>query len=220
MRTRILHKLILGALLAFLAPLLCAQDGADGALSRANLVTADGGAFAIADFDGDNKPDGAVVVDAGLLRNQRLLRIELHFTGRVNSSFAFESSASNHTVAAWDVDNDNDIDIVVARGPSRRGLGIWLNDGKGGFHQGRTEDFPSAAAPCSERLRSPGGRTENPVVSLPQERGSETAVITPRYASGSPATTGELQNLPRTHSPASREFAQNPSRAPPVHYSL
>ena len=78
-------KLVVGAALTLPAPWVSGQDGLEGAWSRANLASpANLGVpftqtLAAADFDGDSKVDGAVLVDHGWPRSQGSIRtIELH----------------------------------------------------------------------------------------------------------------------------------------------
>ena len=83
-------------LLAFLCtPVLKAQDGLRGALSRvaqtAHAVAELSTQIAAADFDNDQKPDGAILVETGLLNGERAFRIELHVTGSNNDAITFSS---------------------------------------------------------------------------------------------------------------------------------
>ena len=92
MKARSLYLKIVLVALALTAS-LWAQDGLEGALSRANLASpANLGmpfsqTLGAADFDGDNKPDGAVFIDHGRLWSQSSFRtIELHLTGHGNTN--------------------------------------------------------------------------------------------------------------------------------------
>ena len=208
--------------LTFTAPRVCAQDGLEGALSQANLAspanlgTPFSQTIAAADFDGDNKPDGAVLVDYGWLRPQNSFRtIELHFTSRGNTYLTFESNETALAILALDVNRDGATDIVVEQPFTHKRLQVWLNDGHGGFRKVRSEDFPSDGG---QRLESLSWRPEA-VLCPPPRRGSETAVVTawPLLYHFSPACE---QALPFGSLIGSSAVAPNSSRAPPLLASL
>jgi hypothetical protein len=106
MRTRSLcAKLGAAAVFMLAAGVVHAQDGLEGAVARLNRaasfaqpVTAlSGPTLAAADFDGDNKPDGAVLLSPDLFRGQSNPQVELHLTARNNADITlgrFSSSAS------------------------------------------------------------------------------------------------------------------------------
>jgi hypothetical protein len=212
-------KLVLATSLALATPCLWAQDGIEGALPRANPAVSFGPTLVIADFDSDGKPDGAVLVDFGGLRGQSSFRIDLHFTGRTNSTIPFESTETAHAVAAWDIDDDGDIDLIVECPFTQQRLQVWLNDGDGDFSKAVAEDFPSPV-PTRERLRPPSSRFSVPLLALSPQRSSEIAMQTARRLPGPPSSTGEFEDLSTTSSPSSRGFAQNLARAPPFPHSL
>lgn len=167
------------ALIAFAAlgtSCLWAQDGLEGALSRANIGTAFGPTLAVADFDNDHALDGAVLVPAG--RSQTAFRVEVHLSGQDNTTLTFESTESQHAVSAVDVDDDGDLDVLVHRSFTGEPLHVWLNDGYGEFLDGNVEDIPFPT-PTRERFREPQWPLHQTLLSLPSQRGSE-AVLLPR----------------------------------------
>lgn len=225
MKVRSLALKIVVAALALTAS-LWAQDGIEGALSRANLVlpahfgTPFSQTLAAADFDGDNKPDGAVLVDHDWLRPQSSFRtIELHFTGRLNTDLAFESNEIALAISALDVNRDGATDIVVEQPFTHKRLQVWLNDGRGAFRKGRVEDFPSADAGNHERIESPSQRTECPALCLPSQRGSEIAILT-AYPLPYRSSSAREHTLPFVAPLGLRAVAPNSPRAPPLSQSL
>jgi hypothetical protein len=226
MKARSFALEIVVAVLALMAPSLWAQDGLEGALSRADLtspaslVTPFRQTLAAADFDGDNKPDGAVLVDHDWLRPQIAFRtIELHFTGRLNTNLALESNETTLAISAFDVNSDGATDIVVEQPFTHKRLQVWLNDGRGGFHKGRIEDFPAGSNPASERIGLPSSRPDCPAVCLARQRGFEIAILTACPSSYHSSSTCQraLRVVSRVSSPAG---APNSPRAPPLSHSL
>jgi hypothetical protein len=180
MKGRSLALNIVVAALALTAS-LWAQDGLEGALSRTNVGSPVpfSQTLAAADFDGDNKPDGAILVDHDWLRSQSGFRtIELHFTGRGNTDLTFESNEATLAISALDVNKDGATDIVVEQPFTHKRLQVWLNDGRGGFRKGRVEDFPSDVNATGERFDAPSRRPDSPTFCLPPQRGSEIAIST------------------------------------------
>ena len=222
MKARSLALNTVVAVLALAASSVWAQDGLKGALSRANLAspanlgTPFSQTLAAADFDGDNKPDGAVLVDHGWLRPQSGFRtIELHFTGRGNTDLSFESNETALAISALDVNGDGATDIVVEQPFTHKRLQVWLNDGRGGFREVRSEDFPSAEAGNHERLESPSQRPDGPALCLPPQRSSEIATLTACPLPYRSSSAGE-QALPFGSPIEARAVAPNSPRAPPL----
>jgi hypothetical protein len=211
-------RLILATSLALVGFPLCAQDGIEGALSRVRLVAPFESTLAIADFDHDGRPDGAVLRDSGRFRGGDTRTIEIHLTGRPNATLTFESGKAFHDVTARDIDDDGDFDIILACFFTQESLHVWLNDGEGAFQQGRVEDFP-ASAPAREWLRQPDRRWALGELFLPPQRSSENAILSSRNLAGLLSSAGKVLALPIAILPASSAFAPPPSRAPPFSHS-
>ena len=185
MKARPLGLKIVVAALALTASSLWAQDGLEGALARMSLTapvslgTLFSQTVATADFDGDQKPDGAILLDHGGPRSPHSSRqIELHFTGRSNTILTFESIETALAISALDVNGDGATDIVVEHPLTHKRVRVWLNDGRGGFHEGRIEDFPSGSPSPGERLASPAPQANCPALCLGPQRGSEPGSLT------------------------------------------
>jgi len=210
---------IVGILMVFAlawVPGLRAQDGLRGALSAAekpgNVVLDPSARIAAADFDSDQKPDGALLLEAGLLNGERAFRIEIHATAGPNDSIIFSSNESGLSISALDVNRDGAPDIVIETAFTHERLQVFLNNGHGIFHKVRTEDYPSSdpsMPACGARLIQPP-----PFVCLPISGGSDSG------------TAQQISVLPRTRSTAikiwcegflvqSAARAPSSSRAPP-----
>jgi len=213
---------VVAALLLVAAPVLRAQDGVQGALEQVNraaslgqrLSPLSGPALAIADLDKDNKPDGAVLLEATPCFGTGRFQVDLHFTDRDNARITFQSSESNLAVVALDIDHDGDIDLVIEQSLTHKGLQVWLNDGHGNFEKGRIEDFPSADVPSRELVRS-SERLEPPAASLPTQRGFETMLMACHVA-GRPPSEREFADVSTNLSQIDHPFSLTASRAPPL----
>lgn len=131
------------------SPSLWAQDGLTGAVSKSGnasalLHTSFGSKLVASDFDNDQRPDGALLRDAGIIGGQKMYRVELHLSAGENSDLLFAASDPALTISALDVNKDGSPDLVVEQAFTHRRVRVWLNDGHGKFRQARVEDFPGA----------------------------------------------------------------------------
>jgi hypothetical protein len=200
--------------LAVFAPQVSAHDGVAGALPRANFAAPFGPALAVSDFDNDRQADAAVLVEHGR-PGQRRIRVELHLSGRDKASFSFPRTAAAYAVAAWDVDRDGDIDVVVHRPVTAQRLHVWLNDGSGGFHQVRNEHLPGPAAPAREHLRHASSRLDVPPLTLPSQRSYEFALLAAGRLPHRSLPAGKRLPISSTAADSSVLAAQISPRAPP-----
>ena len=120
------------------------------ALPRFRLGTAAGSlgwSTAVADFNTDGTPDLAIADRVSHAIGAASYRIEFSVSGRESKSVAFESDQDALTVRVSDVDHDNDLDVVVSSALSREIVGVWLNDGSGGFKASDARPFAAEIAP-------------------------------------------------------------------------
>ena len=218
-------KLILAVFLVGLVPGLWAQDGLEGALSRVKLASPPNFAepfaqtLTVADFDNDNKPDGAVLVDSSRTSGRNSFRIELHLSGSKDTSLSFESPESGLTITASDVNRDGVTDVVVERSLTHKRLYVWLGDGHGGFQKGRVEDFPSPET-TGHGLKGPLAVRDFPAVGLPSQGDSWISVLAASAVRGRPPSANDFRPLGSLSSTVSNSFSAISSRAPPTFPTL
>jgi hypothetical protein len=174
----------------------------------------------VADFDNDHKPDGAVLLNSVPFHSRNSFRIEVHLSASNNAELAFESSESALSITAWDINKDGATDVILEQPLTHRRLYVWLGDGRGGFHKGRIEDFPSAPASTGQEATAPILRTDYPILSFPPQRGFESTLLKTSHISGRPPSTEQFETAPLNASRSSRVIAHLSSRAPPLSPSL
>lgn len=224
MKARSLYLRFVLAALALAAPSLWAQDGLQGAISRLGATSSllnepFEQRLAAADFDDDQKPDGAVLVNTGQFDGQKIFRIELHVTAGNDSDLTFESNDSAPAISALDVNQDGALDIVVEEAFTHKRLYVWLNDGHGAFRKARIEEFPYMGRDGPYQVKAPSLAQECPALYLPSKLGSELSIA--RAAAPSFGSLAAGRHL-RPVSPAfqTQNDAPNPTRGPPAFLSL
>lgn len=221
MNTRFLTaNLVLATLVIVGAHVVHAQDGVQGAVEDFNRTASPGQilrfsspTLAIADFDGDNKPDGAILVQPDAVLGQGNFEIKLHLTGHNNGEIKFQSLESALTVEAFDIDHDGDIDLIIEESISHKRVQVWINDGHGHFEKGRLEDFPSED-PVRDQLGS-SEHVDVPSLFLPTQRGFETLLIACHIA-GRPPSKKKFTSQSTNFFTDNQAFSLIPSRAPPL----
>jgi hypothetical protein len=207
---------ILLSLLVLCTPAIRAQDGLPGALSRINdgvgVVSPFAQGVAIADFDNDQMPDGAVLLEAGQVNGQQAFRIELHLTAGRNATINFSTAETKLSIAALDVNRDGAPDIVVEKALTHERLQVYLNNGHGEF-QKTSERF--AAPDDSEPLwRAKINIEDLPVLFLPPTHGYEVAADRPSPFVPAP-DAGDAVLRPETLLVRCGGRAPSATRAPP-----
>lgn len=216
---------VAAALTLVAGPSVCAQDGLNGALERskfasaANLATPFDQTLAAADFDGDGKPDGAILIGGNWPQPRSTFgTIEVHFTGRPNANLTFESSETALAISARDVNRDGATDIVVEQAFTHKRVQIWLNDGRGIFHKVRSEDYPTGPdINDPERLETPAHSADCLAMDLPQ-RGSDTAMLLARSLLHRAPVTVAVAESSAGSSALRATLSSSSPRAPPLSY--
>lgn len=99
--------------------------------------------FAIADFDGDNRPDLASV-DPGQ-SNERSTRywIAFHLSSGSGQIFGITAPSGGVQVTSRDVNGDSFPDVIVTTAWTNKPVAVLLNDGFGYFTPAKPSEFQS-----------------------------------------------------------------------------
>ncbi|MHB8655556.1 MAG: FG-GAP repeat domain-containing protein [Terriglobia bacterium] len=107
---------------------------------------------AIADLDGDGRPDLAVVRAEGRSVKGFYYRVELQLSAHLGtSSFKLSAPQGGLHIVPRDVNGDGELDLVIMTAWSHSPIGVWINDGHGAF-----TESDSAAYPTSIWMEGPG----------------------------------------------------------------
>jgi len=101
-------------------------------------------AFAVADFDGDSRPDFANVRTgpSEFAHTEYWIQLQLSAAGR--QSIRVVAPAGGLRLAARDVNGDQALDLIVTTAWLNQPVAVYLNDGHGRFTYAQPAAFPSA----------------------------------------------------------------------------
>ena len=131
-----------------------------GIASSSNGIQAGGGRgtfgvpLAIADFDGDRRPDLATVSVEQINLHSTDYSIRFRFSAAPGSSIALTASAGGLDLSPRDVNGDSMLDLVVSTALDSKIVAVLVNDGHGNFLLARPEAFPRVTASAAAFFRS------------------------------------------------------------------
>ena len=129
----------------FLFLLFCFVGRARAADVGIEQITSTGpGQFAIADFDGDVRPDSASIQAGPNSSGTASYWIQLRLSALGQQSIQLVAPAGGLRMEARDVNGDHSIDLVLATAWFRQPVAILLNDGHGNFSRLQPTAFPEA----------------------------------------------------------------------------
>ncbi len=101
--------------------------------------------FAIADFDGDSRPDVATVQvgESAARASHYSIRFQLS-TGLFSHDIDLTAPTGGLDISSRDVNGDNFLDVIVTSALSKRPIAVLLNDGHGNFTTSDPSVFPDA----------------------------------------------------------------------------
>jgi len=110
---------------------------------------------AVADLDGDGRPDLAIARAEGWGPSGYLYRIDLDLTTRVGlSSFSVSAQKGGLRIIPRDVNGDWELDLIITSAWSFTPIGVWINDGHGGFNPSDPTAYPQFAWGKGPRILS------------------------------------------------------------------
>jgi hypothetical protein len=144
-----LTRTLLGAGLVFCLVLgVAGRANAASPATRQSPVSSAGfnSSFAIADFDGDRKPDLATVeVQKGNSSSTSQYSIRLQLTAGAVQVFGVIAPAGGLQIVARDVNGDDALDVLVSTAWQHQQVAVLLNDGHGKFTLADAGAFPAAS---------------------------------------------------------------------------
>jgi len=111
--------------------------------------------FAIADFDGDNQPDLALIRATSDDSRTSQYSVDFNFSGGRKPTICFVGPAGGMQISPRDVNGDMFADLVVTSLLDSKFVVIFLNDGKGNFVSADSSDYPGALKDAGLRLVVP-----------------------------------------------------------------
>ena len=116
-------------------------------------------------------------------------------------------------IASHDVDGDHLPDVLVMSAEDGRPLGVWINDGHGGFKESNVRFYPSSVWHVDPLLCQTGAPEHAAFASM---NGVQDSCLA-RFAPQAPLTDADRScNHPGSSSPRSAKLAGHPGRAPPA----
>jgi hypothetical protein len=168
--------------------------------------------FAIADFDGDLRPDLASI-QAGTNNSGRTsYRIQLQLTSSGRQSIQLFAPAGGLLIEARDVNGDHAIDLVLATAWLRQPVAIFLNDGHGNFSRAELAAFPGAFAACQNNSVSATNSAIDPV-GVPRQ--PDAGIHAGKRSSSHEIPPAGFVPPSNAGFPLSQLLVSQPGRAPP-----
>lgn len=141
--------------------------------------------FAIADFDGDRRPDLAIVQVGQDSSRDTQYWIAFQLSGGSRQTLGITAPTGGLQITSRDVNGDSFLDVVVTTAWTNRPVAVLLNDGRGNFRTSKPAAFPGAFAAPDKSWASTTEEIKDP-----------TAVLFPRYSTGN-CPEGSSFSLPR-----------------------
>jgi hypothetical protein len=123
--------------------------------------------FAIADFDGDNRPDLATVETGLIGASHARYWIGFRMSAGERQMIGVTGPVGGLEIASRDVNGDNVIDLVVSTAWLKSPVAVLVNDGHGNFTVHDPAAFSSALTNPSRTLDSPGQSNADNAIAAP-----------------------------------------------------
>jgi hypothetical protein len=110
--------------------------------------------FAIADFDGDLRPDLASIQAGPNSSGNTNYWIQLQLSAFGPQSIRFVAPAGGLRIEARDVNGDHAVDLILSTAWFNQPVAVLLNNGHGGFSRAEPAAFPGAFSESKTKLAS------------------------------------------------------------------
>ncbi len=137
--------------------------------------------FAIADFDGDNRPDLATVETGLIGASHARYWIGFRMSAGERKTIGVNAPVGGLEIASRDVNGDNIVDLVVSTAWLKSPVAVLVNDGHGNFTIRDPAAFSSALINPDRTLNSPSQRNTDEALVIPT-RSSDDFVATEQAA--------------------------------------
>jgi hypothetical protein len=134
--------------------------------------------FAVADFDGDSRPDVADVQigRSDVSRTDYWIQLKLSTAGR--ETILVVAPAGGLQIVARDVNGDHALDLILTTTWLRQPVAVLLNDGQGNFSRVAPIGFPEAFTECKTSCGSFTAQAPDAVGVPPLSRAGISSVTT------------------------------------------
>lgn len=181
MRIAVLAAIV--GLVCVLAPLSRSQPPKALPQERSRQTSMASANFAVADFDGDRKPDLATVeMERGLSRSDARYSIRFKLATGDTHVVGVTAPTGGLQIVARDVNGDRALDLLVSTAWQHEQVAVLLNDGHGNFTLARPESFSASF-----------GEFENQWESEPLPRGESAVVV--RHQSSAPGEPEQCRSV-------------------------
>ncbi len=143
-------------ILCLVAGVVCRADAGNASTRRSPISSLGSNSyFAIADFDGDQKPDLATI-EIQKSSSSRTTRYSIRFqlTAGIAQVFGVTAPSGGLRIVARDVNGDNTLDVLVTTVLQHEQVAVLLNDGHGKFRLADASEFPEAVRQNSKSWNS------------------------------------------------------------------
>jgi hypothetical protein len=214
---RTVHKAVAWIFLLFLLCFVTARSAAASADPQNSSAVSRGPglSFAVADFDGDARPDIASIQPAASSSGTTDYRIQLQLTAFGRQSIQLYGPSGGLFIQARDVNGDQAVDLVLDVAWSRTPVAIFLNDGHGRFSRAEPTAFPGAFSQPQKNWASDSNLATDAVGIAP----SSSTGICPEISSLRDRSPGQRVLLSYARFLSTFPFVCRPGRAPPLEVS-